>query len=50
MFDFVLLLSTATIIAILLIMGYLGYYAYRHIQDDSRAHPETAAGRKDPMP
>ncbi|WP_020208553.1 DUF3149 domain-containing protein [Gilvimarinus chinensis] len=42
MIDSVLVLSLATIIAILAIMGYLGWYAYRHIRDDSRAELLTA--------
>lgn len=46
MFDFVLLLSIATIVAIILIMTYLGYYAYRHIVSDSRAHPEDDAAKQ----
>ena len=37
MLDSVILLSLATIIAILAIMVYLGVYAYRHIRDDSNA-------------
>ncbi len=36
MIDSVVVLSLATIIAILAIMGYLGWYAYRHIRDDSQ--------------
>ncbi|UTF59100.1 DUF3149 domain-containing protein [Gilvimarinus sp. DA14] len=37
MIDSVLVLSLATIFAIFAIMGYLAWYAYRHIRDDSRA-------------
>ncbi|WP_339898915.1 hypothetical protein [uncultured Gilvimarinus sp.] len=37
MIDTVLLLSLATVAAILVMAGYLGHYAYRHIQADTRA-------------
>lgn len=37
MIDAVLLLSLATVAAILVMAGYLGRYAYRHIQADTRA-------------
>ena len=44
MIDAVLLLSLATVAAILIIAGYLGRYAYRHIRAD------THAARKEPLP
>jgi|GEM_PF-5887120 len=37
MIDAVLLLSLATIVAILIIAGYLGRYAYRQIKADTLA-------------
>ncbi|MBU2884246.1 DUF3149 domain-containing protein [Gilvimarinus agarilyticus] len=46
MFDFVLVLSVATIVAIVLIMVYLGVYAYRHIEADSQTHPEHDTSRQ----
>lgn len=48
MIDFVLILSLTTIAAIVVIMGYLGVYAWRHIQADSSAHPAINGGKTSP--
>jgi ABC-type antimicrobial peptide transport system permease subunit len=46
MFDLVLLLSLATVLAIFIIAGYLGYYAYRHIKADTIAAKEATQARE----